>query len=316
MRSEARDEICGGFYIMKKLNVMLHTEVIECLRQLDDESLSKIMRMIFDWNDGIEIEPTTQIEKFAWALILPKLETNKETYLTTLETRQRVGRENGSKGGAPKGNQNARKSVNTEENPMDFNNNQKQPKTTQNKLNNPNYNYNYNNSSKEELCIDRDLQPEALEGASVGIEGTSVSKGLEALENIFPQRKRDIGITEINLWNSLSQPQKSNLVKKASLYVRGELKNEDGKFIKKLSKWMGEEFNKGIEEEVIPKKKHTSTKTYKSIDGNIFNILEEKLGCSKDSNYIYHILNGYGLTKQEFRSVVEESSKEELLNLK
>ncbi len=284
---------------------MIYAETLEALCELPNEDVGALIKHINDWNNGNEVVIENPYHKSMWKIILPDLERNKENYLTTLETRQRVGRENGKKGGRP------RKDNNTQENPTGFSNN---PTGFSNNPNNPNYNY--NNSSKEELCIDRDLQPEALEGASVGIEGTSVSKGLEALENIFPQRKRDIGITEINLWNSLSQPQKSNLVKKASLYVRGELKNEDGKFIKKLSKWMGEEFNKGIEEEVIPKKKHTSTKTYKSIDGNIFNILEEKLGCSKDSNYIYHILNGYGLTKQEFRSVVEESSKEELLNLK
>jgi hypothetical protein len=287
---------------MRKINIMLHTEVVECLRPLDDETLAKIMRMIFDWNDGIEVEPITQVEKFAWALVLPKLEQNKKTYQNIVDRN----RKNGLSGGAPVGNQNARK----------------QPKTTMELTteNNPKQtNYNYNNTSKEVLCIDeveRDLQPEPLDGGSVGTEETTVSKGLETLENAFPQRKRDIGISEINLWNSLTQPQKANLIKKAVLYVRSESKNQDGKFIKKMSKWMSEEIGKGISEELLPKKNSNAQRTFKYTDGNIFSLLEQKIGSTKESEHVYHTLNNYGLTKEEFYSLVKEQTKEELLTLK
>lgn len=272
----------------KKLNVMLHTEVIECLKPLSDESLARIMRMIFSWNEGVYIEPENDLDKFAWAMILPKLEKNKQDYLNIVERNK----ENGSKGGRPKKNI-------TQENPVGFSGNPEKH----------NLNLNYNNSSKEELCIDGIEQQESLEGDSV------VSKGLESLENVFPENKRDIGINEINRWNTLLQPQKSNVIKKATLYIRKEKKNEGGKYIKKLSKWFNEEFDKGIQEELLPKKKPESKQTFKYTDGVIFGILQEKLGSTKGIDYIYHILNTSGLTKEEFIMTVKELTAKELLEL-
>ena len=292
---------------MDKINIVLHTEVVECLRPLDDETLSKIMRMIFDWNDGIEVEPITQVEKFAWAFVLPKLERNKETYLSTLETRRKVGRENGSKGGAPKGNQNARK----------------QPKTTElvdnvdkNNPNNPNLNL--YNTSKEVLYIeevDRDLQPEPLDGGSVGTEG--FSKGMEKLEQIFPQQKRDNGMTEEIMFGKLTQSQKANLIKKAVLYIRKESQNQDGKFIKKLSKWMSEEIGKGIPEEIKPTvKKELLTFSRSGFqDANMIVYLQSIFDSDREADSVYHKLNRLGYTQQELYNIAKTYKKEQILNL-
>ena len=271
----------------KKIAVMLHPEIIECLKPLSDESLARIMRMIFEWNEGNFVEPNNDLDKFAWALILPKLEQNKETYLNKVE-RNKV---NGAKGGRPKKDK-------TQENPMGYSGNP----------NNPNYNYN-NNISKDILLSGGIEQQETPEGVSV------VSKGLESLENLFPENKRDIGIDEINRWNTLSQPQKSNVIRKASLYIRKEKKNENGKYMKKLSKWFKEEFDNGIEEEMKPKIKSSPTQTFKYVDGIIYTMLTEKVGSTKDLDYIYHMLNTSGLSKEEFIQLVRESNKQDLLNL-
>lgn len=259
---------------------MLHTEVIECLRPLDDETLASIMRMIFDWNDGLEVKPTTQVEKFAWALVLPKLEKNKITYEAKIKQTTEAANKRWNK--------------------------QKDTNECERMREDTNYNYNYNNSSKEELCID-DKQPSSNDEV--------VSKGLETLENAFPERKRDIGITEINLWNGLTQPQKANLIKKAVLYVRGEMKNENGKFIKKMSKWLSEEISKGVKEELIPNKKATTKQTFKMIDGTIYAILQSKLDSTRDADLVWHTLNVYGLTKEEFYDVVRTETKENLLEI-
>ena len=292
---------------MDKINIVLHTEVVECLRPLDDETLSKIMRMIFDWNDGIEVEPVSQVEKFAWAFVLPKLERNKETYVTKIEKQREIARQNGLKGGAPKGNQNARK----------------QPKITESvdnvDKNNPNkLNLNLYNTSKEVLYVEeveRDLQPEPLDGGSVGIEG--YSKGMEKLEQIFPQQKRDNGMTEEIMFGKLTQPQKANLIKKAVMYIRKESQNQDGKFIKKLSKWMKEECDKGIQEELKPTvKKETLTFSRSGFqDANMIVYLQSIFDSDREADSIYHKLNRLGYTQQELYNIAKTYKKEQILNL-
>lgn len=270
---------------------MIYPEIMDSLESLTDQEIGQMFRLIMKWNREEEVVPQTSLEKFVWATILPKLEENKKSYLEISEKR--------------------RQAVNKRWNKQEDTNVYKSIQE------NTNYNYNSNNTSKEVLYREEvfgDGQHETLGGVSV-VEETAVSKGLETLENVFPQRKRDIGISEINLWNSLTQPQKANLIKKAVLYVRSESKKEDGKFIKKLSKWMKEECDKGIEEDMIPKKKSNMPRTFKYTDGNILAILEEKIGSTKECEYVYHTLNNYGLTKQEFYSVVKEQTKQELLNL-
>ena len=249
---------------MKKLNIMLHTEVIECLRPLDDETLASIMRMIFDWNDGIEVKPVTQVEKFAWALVLPKLERNKITYQAKVKQTTDAA--------------NARWNKRTDTD------------ASERIRENTNYNYNYNssnNSSKEELLDKK--QPSSLEGDEV------VSKGLESLESIFPQGRNFIGIDEVNLWNSLTQQNKQVMIKRASMYIRNEKKKDDGKYIKGIGKWMREQVEKGFEESLPSIKNGTKSddpRLLKHTDGAIYSILLEKTNNSTGmSDRIYQILN-------------------------
>jgi hypothetical protein len=247
---------------MKKLNIMLHTEVIECLRPLDDETLASIMRMIFDWNDGIEVKPVTQVEKFAWALVLPKLERNKITYQAKVKQTTDAA--------------NARWNKRTDTD------------ASERIRENTNYNYNSsNNSSKEELLDKK--QPSSLEGDEV------VSKGLESLESIFPQGRNFIGIDELNLWNSLTQQNKQVMIKRASMYIRNEKKKDDGKYIKGIGKWMREQVEKGFEESLPSIKNGTKSddpRLLKHTDGAIYSILLEKTnGSTGMSDRIYQILN-------------------------
>ena len=241
---------------------MLHTEVIECLRPLDDETLASIMRMIFDWNDGIEVKPVTQVEKFAWALVLPKLERNKITYQAKVKQTTDAA--------------NARWNKRTDTD------------ASERIRENTNYNYNSsNNSSKEELLDKK--QPSSLEGDEV------VSKGLESLESIFPQGRNFIGIDELNLWNSLTQQNKQVMIKRASMYIRNEKKKDDGKYIKGIGKWMREQVEKGFEESLPSIKNGTKSddpRLLKHTDGAIYSILLEKTnGSTGMSDRIYQILN-------------------------
>ena len=272
---------------------MLHTEVIECLKELDDETLAKIMRMIFDWYDEKPVEPQSQLEKFAWKMILPKLELNKETYQNIVERNK----ENGKKGGRPKITNNPNNPVGNSGNP-----------------NNLNLNYNLNNNISKDILLSGGIeQDETLGGVSLVGEEV-VSKGLETLEQTFPERKRAIGIDEINLWNSISQPQKSNLIKMAKVYIRNEEKKENGKFIKQLSKWMKEQIEFGIPEE-IKKPVKREKRLFEMTNAAVWQKINELGFSSNQTDLIYQLLNTSLESKEEFVKIIKSSTKEELQSL-
>jgi hypothetical protein len=269
----------------KRIGIMIYPEILDSLESLSNDEIGQMFRLIIKWNKGEEVIPQSSLEKFVWATIYPKLEENKISYNEICEKR----RDAVNKRWGKEKNTNEYKSIDE----------------------NSNYNSNYNsNNTSKDVLVDKGIeQQESPEGDSV------VSKGLESLEGIFPEKKRDIGINEINRWNTLLQPQKSNVIKKAVLYIRSEKKNEGGKYIKKLSKWFNEELDKGIPEDLLPKKKPESKQTFKYTDGNIYLILEEKFGSMKKIDYIYHTLNTLGFSKEELTTKVKESNAEELLEL-
>lgn len=286
--------------------LLLPKSFIETYKEdLDDEDRLEIMDLIFDWFLGLNSKTTkNKLVKVLFNNLLPILEGHKSNY------------KNGEKGGAPVGNTNAKKNncettntttettKTTQTTPLVLENNPKEKEKEKE-----------NNTSKEVLFIieEEKGKQETLDGVSVS--GEEVSKGLEKLEDIFPSRKRDVGIDEINLWNSLSQNQKANLIKSASSYVRTESKVENGKWIKKMSKWIREEIDKGVKEEIKPVVKSNSKKTFKWEDGNIYGLLQDKLGSATFATTAYAYLNSAGFTKEQFREVVETTDKEDLLEM-
>lgn len=271
---------------MKKLNVMLHTEVIECLRELSDETLAKVMRMIFDWNEGLSVEPKTEVERFAWKMILPKLEANKETYLNIVERNK----QNAKNAGRPK------KEI--QNNPMDYSGNPNIP--------NPNYNYNSNiNSSKEEF-INNGKQHSSPQGDDV------VSKGLEKLESIFPNKKNYIDIDTVNLWNSFTQDEKQLLIKKATVYIREEQKKNEGTYIKQLSKWLVQQKEKGLSSSMKPLKNNTSNddpRLFKLVHGQLWSAIEGLTNSSTKADELYKKHNRkdlYSDVKEMWLGIMED----------
>jgi hypothetical protein len=273
---------------MKKLNVMIYAETLEALCELPNEDVGALVKHINDWNNGKEVVIENPFHKGMWKVILPDLERNKETYLTTLENRQRAGRENGKLGGRP------RKDKETQENPIGF----------LEKVNNPNSNYNsnYNNNSSKEELLSGIEQPKSSEDDSV------VSKGLEKLESIFPVKKNSIDIDSINLWNSLTQQEKQTLIQRATVYIRDEKKNEDGKYIKQLSKWLKEQKDKGIEpksSKMFNSTKSDDPRLFKHTDGSIYTFILDRVNNSTSrADEIYHKHN-----KKELYSSKEEMIK-------
>jgi hypothetical protein len=179
---------------------------------------------------------------------------------------------------------------------------------------NPNYNSNYNNNISKDILLSGGIeQDETLGGVSLVGEEV-VSKGLETLEQTFPERKRAIGIDEINLWNSISQPQKSNLIKMAKVYIRNEEKKENGKFIKQLSKWMKEQIEFGIPEE-IKKPVKREKRLFEMTNAAVWQKINELGFSSNQTDLIYQLLNTSLESKEEFVKIIKSSTKEELQSL-
>ena len=269
-------------------------EVLDSLESLSNEEIGQMMRLIIKWNKGEVVEPKDSLEKFVWATIYPKLEQDKEKYLETCEKRRQAVNKRWSK----EKDTNEYKSIQE----------------------NTNSNYNYNNTSKEVLFKDQeDGKHEPLDGGSVSEE--PVSKGLESLEKIFPPRKNDIGIDEINLWNSLSQQNKKTMIQRASMYIRNENKKDEGKFIKKIGKWMREQIEKGFEESMPSMKNSTSStdpRLLKLVDGQVYSTILNKVSDSTGkADKIYNQLNRKDIfnDKKELLNFVQSMDNQEINNL-
>lgn len=100
---------------------------------MDDAELRRFIKNLFRNTKGEEVELPTREEKLCWLGIAPALECNKIRYEQTVERN----RKNGKLGGAPKGNQNAKKEESTQYNPSGCSENKITTITTQNNPNNP-----------------------------------------------------------------------------------------------------------------------------------------------------------------------------------
>ena len=265
---------------------MIYAETLEALCELPNEDVGALIKHINDWNNGKEVIIENPFHKGMWKVILPDLERNKETYENIVERNKN----NSKNAGRPK------KVI--QNNPMDLSGNP----------NNPNYNSNYNNNISEDILLSGIEQPKSSEDDSV------VSKGLETLEQTFPERKRAIGIDEINLWNSISQPQKSNLIKMAKVYIRNEEKKENGKFIKQLSKWMKEQIDTGIPEE-IKKPVKKEKRLFEMTNAVVWQKINEFGFTNNQTDLIYQLLNTSLESKEEFVKLIKTSKKEDLESL-
>jgi hypothetical protein len=111
----------------KQRMLLLPKSFIESyLQDLDDEDKQEIMFVIFNWFLEIELQPIkSKLVKVLFNNLLPILEGHKANYV------------NGSKGGAPKGNNNAKKTTikTTETTPLVLENNHRT--TPVDKINNP-----------------------------------------------------------------------------------------------------------------------------------------------------------------------------------
>ena len=154
---------------MKK-NFLLSTSQKEVFNNLQDVDAGKLIKGIFEYVDTGK----NNLEGLLEVVFIPikqLIDENEKTY----QKRCEANRENGLKGGAPKGNQNARKKTKTTEN------NQSVKKTTENNMTRHNHIHNHN--QEKDNKNNRGMGEEEKEGK------TTVEKEFEQLWSIYPNKK-------------------------------------------------------------------------------------------------------------------------------
>jgi hypothetical protein len=98
---------------MERKSFMVYMTWEEQVDLMEDAELRRFIKNLFRFHKGEDVELPSRTEKLTWLGIQPALITNWDKY----EQKVAAGKENGKKGGAPLGNQNASKSKTTQNNP-------------------------------------------------------------------------------------------------------------------------------------------------------------------------------------------------------
>lgn len=111
-------------------NFMVDTALKDCVNILSDTRAGKLFKLLFEYaeNQDIDQSQLDSAVKLAFNAFKPGIDKGRKKYLSVINRN----RENGKKGGAPKGNQNARKQPKTTQNNPTV---KKTTQTTQNKQN-------------------------------------------------------------------------------------------------------------------------------------------------------------------------------------
>lgn len=96
--------------------IFYHSQVNKCRKHMTSDQFGRLMEALFDFDEGLDPNVDDDIA-LAFELLALQNEIDRKKY----DEKCRKNRENGKKGGAPKGNQNARK--NNPKQPNGFQNN-------------------------------------------------------------------------------------------------------------------------------------------------------------------------------------------------
>ena len=105
------------------------------------------------------------------------------------------------------------------------------------------------------------------------------------------------------------------------MYIRNENKKDEGKFIKKIGKWMREQIEKGFEESMPSMKNSTSStdpRLLKLVDGQVYSTILNKVSDSTGkADKIYNQLNRKDIfnDKKELLNFVQSMDNQEINNL-
>lgn len=170
---------------MKNNSFVFYSSFYECIKTLDDSDKLKIFEAICEYGIHGKRKRVSSKVNAIMELIIPQIEASAKRYNAQVE--------NGKKGGAPKGNLNAKKTT------------QNNPKTTQNNLkvdfseqpkNNLNYNDNYNYKYNDNYNVNSNQR-----------ENNSINN----LENNLPLEDEEKRLDKINFYLDVLRTKLNNL---------------------------------------------------------------------------------------------------------
>ena len=98
---------------MEQLSFLFYLNWKEQIEDLDEEELRRFIYNLINYHLGVEVDLKTKTDRILWKGVLPGLQANQKKYSKKVEASSK----NGQLGGAPLGNQNARKYETTQNNP-------------------------------------------------------------------------------------------------------------------------------------------------------------------------------------------------------
>ena len=113
-----------------KESFIIYTSFYEPIKQLSDKQLGRIFRALFDYQLGNELQVEDDI-KMAFLFFKNQIDIDTRKYINKVE----ANKQNGAKGGVPKGNNNARKKTIESDNDKNKQNNPSVEKTSETTLN-------------------------------------------------------------------------------------------------------------------------------------------------------------------------------------
>ena len=219
-----------------KENFLLKTSQISVFNELSDEDAGKLIKGIFEYVQSKEVTLNGYL-KVIFIPIKEEIDKNQERY----EKQCEINKENGKKGGAPKGNQNAKKAKTTE-------NNRTVEKTTENNMTHHNHNHNQlinNNINIKNKYYDNielnNLFIEYLE-LRKNLKCKNTDRAITLLLNELNKYDDAIKIEMINQsimnsWKSV-YPLKNGIAKKEPEWLNKEIKDEGVKLSEEELKWL------------------------------------------------------------------------------
>lgn len=214
-----------------KDNFLLKTSQISVFKELSDEDAGKLIKGIFDYVKTKEITLNSYL-KVIFIPIKEEIDKNQERY----EKQCEINKENGKKGGAPKGNQNAKKTKTTE-------NNQTIEKTTENNMTRHNHNHNHNHI-KEIYYNNIELNNLFIEYLELRkkLKCKNTERAIKLLQNKLDEYDDKTKIEMLNnaimnSWKSVYPIKKVNAKKEPS-WLNQEIKSGEVKLSEEELEWL------------------------------------------------------------------------------
>ena len=172
----------------KKKSFVMYDSFLEAMKHLNDAEFRECVLKIRDYAlEGIDEESASPNINIIMALVKPNLDANHKRYMVSVENGKK-GAEYGKLGGAPKGNQNARK-----------NNPQTTPKQPLNVDVNEDIEEDVNENEEVNVKVDADVPSgstgfqSSFSNSSIGFQEEEIENDSERLEEREENNERNLG---------------------------------------------------------------------------------------------------------------------------